>query len=125
MAPEVKEHAAKIKEVLIATTAQAATWFDIVERLAASSASPRNLNFHPSDVARWKAAFDCSGYGPKNAKEIFDIIFESTKEDAISAVKDAEAKFEAALIHKSLAFTEGLPGWLGRRRRAALIQQIA
>ena len=108
-----KEHAANIKEVLIATTAQAATWFDVFERLAASSVSPRNLNFDPNDVARWMATFDCSGYGPKNAKDILDIIFEATKENAISAMKDAEAKFEAALIHKSPAFTEGFPDGMG------------
>ena len=110
---EVKEHAANIKDVLIATTAQAATWFDVFERLAASSVSPRNLNSDPNDVARWMATFDCSGYGLENANDIFDIIFEATKENAISAMKDAEAMFEAALIHKSPASTEGFPDGLG------------
>ena len=49
----------------------------------------------------------------ENANDIFDILFEATKENAISAMKDAEAKFEAALIHKSPAFTEGCPDGLG------------
>ena len=113
VASEVREHAAKIKATLVATTAQAAAWLDIVERLAASTVSPRNFNFDVKDVAAWMATFDCSGYGPKNGKEIFNIIFEPTKENASAAIKDAEEKFEAALIHKSSAFTGGFPNGLG------------
>ena len=113
VAPEVREHAAKIRATLVATTTQVAAWLDIVERLAASTVPPRNFNFDVKDVAAWKATFDCSGYGPKNGKEIFNIIFEATKENASAAIKDAEEKFEVALIHKSSAFTGGFPDGLG------------
>jgi len=113
VASEVREHAAKIKATLVATTVQAAAWLDIVERLAASTVSPRNFKFDVKDVAEWMATFDCSGYGPKNGKEIFNIIFEATKENASAAIKDAEEKFEGALIHKSSAFTGGFPNGLG------------
>ncbi|MDA8583200.1 hypothetical protein N9L68_03180 [bacterium] len=113
VASEVREHAAKIKATLVSTTAQAAAWLDIVERLAASTVSPRNFKFDVKDVAELMATFDCSGYGPKNGKEIFNIIFEATKENASAAIKDAEEKCEGALIHKSSAFTEGFPNGLG------------
>ncbi|MDA8583917.1 hypothetical protein N9L68_06770 [bacterium] len=60
----------------------------------------------------WPPSID-QDMGRKRKNEIFDIIFEATKENAISAIKDTEATFEAALIHKSPASTLGFPDGLG------------